>query len=136
MTELGRWGAENLDRKMGMEVGEVGACRFFEITKVKGGGQECPPHTRLFSSHRSVRLIQACLIRTGSAAARASADDEGSPKTRTPGWLDRPAEALNIVLLAFVMMQAQRKVPLSFAFGERVRDDTKNRNAGRMGCGS
>ena len=55
------------------------------------------------------------------------------PKTRTPGWLDRPAEALNIILLAFVMMQAQRKVPLSFAFGERVRDDTKNRDAGLDG---
>jgi len=28
------------------------------------------------------------------------------------------------------MMQRPRQVPLSFAFGERVRDDTKNKNAG------
>jgi len=33
-------------------------------------------------------------------------------------------EVLNIILLAFLMMQAQRNVPLSFACGERVRDDT------------
>src|SRR4051812_25516751 len=40
-----------------------------------------------------------------------------------PGRLDRLVETLDIILLAFVLMQTQRKVPLSFAFGERVRDD-------------
>ena len=51
-------------------------------------------------------------------------------KQECPGWLDRPVQALNIVLLAFVMIQMQRKVPLSFAFGEQVRDDTKTRTPG------
>lgn len=35
--------------------------------------------------------------------------DGGVPqKTRTAGWLDRPAEALNVILLAFLMMQTRK----------------------------
>jgi hypothetical protein len=41
----------------------------------------------------------------------------GVVQTRTPTWLDRP-EALNMILIAFVMTNAPRKVPLSSAFGE------------------
>jgi len=41
----------------------------------------------------------------------------GVVQTRTPTWLDRP-EALKMILVAFVMTNAPRKVPLSSAFGE------------------
>jgi len=48
-----------------------------------------------------------------------------TPKTRMPGWWI-VVRALNVILIAFVMVRTLREVPLSFAFGERVGTDTNS----------